>query len=139
MPLSHSFWRRTSPSFPSVSEYMEIFPDCARIVSACVLQDDPVRYAPMAVTYEELEPGRVRTRLKSDSDWSECTFRMGEGVIYWMWGGEEWPWELISYEELPEWFRAFEAKARQRMDERDAAAAERKAEEEEQEKSEPDS
>ena len=106
---------------------MEIFPDCGRIVSACVVRDDPVRYAPVAVMYEEMGPGRVRTWLKSDSGSSECTFRMEAQTIYWTWDGKEWPWELISGDELPEWFRTFETKARQRLDEREAAAAARKA------------
>ena len=121
--LSHSIWRRDSPSFPGMSEYMEIFPDCACIVSACVVRDNPVRYVPMALMYEEMGPGRVRIRLKSDSAWSECTFRVEGRTIYWTWSGKEWLWELISDGELPEWFRALEGKARQRLDEREAAAA----------------
>lgn len=102
---------------------MEIFPECARIVCPTPVQGEPVRYVPMVMAYEELEPGRLRIRLRPGTDWRECTYRLEEGIIYWRWGGKEWPWEPISEEELPGWYRAFETRARQLFDERGAAAA----------------
>ncbi|MEK7953805.1 hypothetical protein [Luteolibacter soli] len=107
---------------------MEIFPECGRIVDVAPAQPDPLRYAPIVHAYEEMEPGRVRIRLSSDSEWREFTYRMEGEIIYWTWGGKEWPWELISDDEVPRWFRGLEAKARQRMDEREAAAAAKKPE-----------
>ena len=82
MTLSHSLWRRDSPNFPGIPEYMAILPQVRRIVSAAVAHGDPVRYLPLAVTYED----------------------------------------------LPEWFPEFQAKAQQRKDQRDAAIAKKKQE-----------
>ena len=126
MPLSHRIWRRDFPGFPGMPEYMEIFPECDRIVVISPLQKDHTRYVAIVMAYEEPEPGSVRTRVRPEFDWSECTYRMEGETINWTWSGKEWPWEPISDEELPGWFRGFDTRARQRFDEREAAAAVRK-------------
>lgn len=120
--LDKSFWRRLSPNFPNMHEYMAIFPEPARIVSAVAIRDDPTGYAPIAVDYEELGAGCVRTRLRPDSDWYHTTFMVEGEILCWTHEGKEWPWEKISRDELPEWFSEFAAKALRRMDERTTKA-----------------
>ena len=105
---------------------MKIFPDVSRIVSAAAIQEDPIRYAPIAVDYEELGAGSIRTRLRPDSNWQNTTVRLQDKTIYWTHVGKEWPWELISEDDLPDWFSAFEAKAQSRMDERATQAKTKK-------------
>lgn len=126
--LSHSFWRRSSPSYSSVPEYMEISPETARMVSAAAIQDEPIRYAPIAVDYEELGSGSIRTRLRPDSDWQLATFRIVGESIYWTHAEKEWPWQQIPQDELPAWFAGFASKAWNRMDERAAKAKQKEAE-----------
>jgi hypothetical protein len=115
---THSYWQRVSPDHPVVPEYMEVLPDLGRMVSAAVIQDDPIRYLPIAVDYEVFGSGSIKTRLSPDSSWHHTTIRIEENTFYWTHAGREWPWEQITKDELPEWFPDFSTKALRRMEER---------------------
>lgn len=116
--LTHSYWQRFSPHHPGEPEYMEVLPDLGEIVSAAVIQDDPIRYIPIAVDYEVFEPGSIKTRLTPDSSWQQTTYRVEENTFYWTHAGREWLWKQITKDELPEWFPDFATKALRRMEER---------------------
>jgi hypothetical protein len=122
MPLTHTIWTRKSPTFPEHAEYMEILPHAGVIMCANVASVDPVRHYPMALYYVEVRDGLIRTRLSPDRPWKEDTYRIERDLIVWNHDGKkEWPWKMISQDQLPEWYAAFVEKAQARMNERAAA------------------
>jgi hypothetical protein len=122
MPITQLTWARNSPSLPEHLEYMEIFPDRGRIVIACAMGGDPVRFAPMYMSYVDVRDGVIRTQLRPDSPWKDNFYRIEGDLIYWNQDGQpECPWRAISREKLPTWFGSFQEKAHSRMNEREAA------------------
>lgn len=104
---------------------MEILPDVGRIVCSAVLSTEPMRNVPVAMAYRECEHGHVQTQLRPDSQWTDNTYRIEGDIAIWNHaGGKEWPWIAISCDRLPSWFSELQHKAQQRMDERQATAAE---------------
>jgi hypothetical protein len=128
MPLTHTTWTRKSPSFPEHAEYMEIIPEVRRIVCANVDVGDPVRYFPLAMYYVDVRDGLIRTQTRPDEPWKDNTYRMEGDLIIWNHDGEkEWPWKMISRDQLPLWFESFVEKAQARLNERTAAIRESKS------------
>lgn len=122
MPITHLTWARSSSAFPEHLEYMEVFPERGRIVIACVMNADPVRYAPMAMSYVDVREGLIRTQLRPDSPWKDDFYRIEGDSIFWNHDGQrEWPWLAIPREQLPAWFDSFQEKAHSRMNERESA------------------
>jgi hypothetical protein len=101
---------------------MEIFPERGRIVIACMMSADPVRYAPMAMSYVDVREGLIRTQRRPDSLWTDDFYRIEGDSIFWNHdGGYAWPWQAISREQLPDWFDVFQAKVQASMDKRETA------------------
>jgi hypothetical protein len=101
---------------------MEIFPDRGRIVIACAMGGDPVRYAPMSMSYVDAREGVIRTQLRPDGPWKDNFYRIEGDLIFWNHDDQhEWPWQAISRAQLPAWFHSFQEKAQSRMNEREAA------------------
>ena len=101
---------------------MEIFPHVGRIVIACAIGGDPVRYAPMYMSFIDVRDGLIRTQLRPDGPWKDDFYRIEGDLIFWNQDGlGEGAWRAIPRDELPAWFDSFQQKAHSRMNEREAA------------------
>lgn len=99
---------------------MEIFPDVGRIVCSTVIDIDPIRNVPIAMSYRESGTGKIETRLRPGGQWDEHTYRIEGDVAIWSHSGSrDWPWVAIPCDQLPSWFAELKRRALIRMDERD--------------------
>jgi len=105
---------------------MEIFPGRGRIVIACMMNADPVRYAPMYMSFIDVRDGLIQTQLRPDGRWKDDFYRIEGDLIFWNQAGQgEGSWRSIPRDELPAWFDAFQEKAHSRMNERETAFRDR--------------
>jgi len=106
---------------------MEIIPDVGRIVCSTVISIDPIRTVPIAMAYRECGPGQLKTQLRPGSQWTDHTYRFEGDMSVWTHaGGKQMPWIAIPCDQLPSWFPELQQKAQNRMNERQAIAAEKK-------------
>jgi hypothetical protein len=99
-----------------------------RIVSSAVINDEPLRNAPIAAWYRDVAPGEVEVRLRLTEDSRKLVYRIEEDAMWWRHtDGVDYPWKAVdpAMTLLPEWWQALLTCANERMNrwEREAASS----------------